>query len=69
MFLGSKNQGGRPVKPADERRSYSITVKFTMELDATQGVRPRATLDRLAKYCEAHGVDLVIQYPCTSMEI
>ena len=29
--MGSKNQGGRPVKPADERRSYSITVKFTME--------------------------------------
>ena len=24
---------------------------------------------KLAKYCEAHGVDLVIQYPCTSMEI
>lgn len=31
MFLGSKNQGGRPVKPTDERRSYSVTVKFTME--------------------------------------
>lgn len=31
MFSGSKNMGGRPVKPTDERRSYSITVKFTME--------------------------------------
>ena len=27
-------------------------ITFTMDLDATQGVRPRATLDRLAKYCE-----------------
>ena len=24
---------------------------------------------KLARYCEAHGVNLLIQYPCTSMEI
>ena len=28
------------------------TVKFTMELDATQGVRPRAMLEKLAQFCE-----------------
>ena len=28
------------------------TVKFTMELDATQGVRPRAMLEKLTQLCE-----------------
>ena len=52
MFLGSKNLGGRPVKSADERRSYSVTVKFTREeMDALKQAgkksgMPRATLIR-----------------------
>lgn len=31
MFSGSKNMGGRPAKPTDERRSFSVTVKFNKE--------------------------------------
>ena len=31
MFSGSKNMGGRPSKPTDERRSFSVTVKFNKE--------------------------------------
>lgn len=52
MFSGSKNMGGRPVKPTDERRSFSVTVKFNKEemdtlkkVEAQTGI-PRAALIR-----------------------
>lgn len=49
MFLGSKNQGGRPVKPADERRSYSVTVKFTREeMDALKQAGKKSGMPRAA---------------------
>lgn len=52
MFSGSKNIGGRPVKPTDERRSFSVTVKFNKEeMDTLKKAEeqtgiPRATLIR-----------------------
>ncbi len=52
MFSGSKNMGGRPVKPTDERRSFSVTVKFNKEeMDTLKKAEeqtgiPRATLIR-----------------------
>ena len=52
MFSGSKNMGGRPSKPTDERRSFSVTVKFNKEeMDTLKKAEeqtgiPRATLIR-----------------------
>ena len=49
MFSGSKNMGGRPVKPTDERRSFSVTVKFNKEeMDTLKKAEEQTGIPRAA---------------------
>ena len=49
MFSGSKNMGGRPAKPADERRSISVTVKFNKEeMDTLKKAEEQTGIPRAA---------------------
>ncbi len=49
MFSGSKNMGGRPSKPTDERRSFSVTVKFNKEeMDTLKKAEEQTGIPRAA---------------------
>ena len=49
MFSGSKNMGGRPAKPTDERRSFSVTVKFNKEeMDTLKKAEEQTGIHRAA---------------------